>query len=524
MEVVDQARDAFLRDNYFRFMGTFLSEQCQPNFKPLIDIDDVPDDQKPAFQRLVEQLEPSEEQVFHDTVLATWCAAWDKMPKTYLEPHYEAIKKKWLVQNYSGMIAGHISKKAAPAVVETFSFTPRVALEDLSSETERVEARAAIAAVRPHHVKLIEEAMETKLQAFVNGLPMKLPDDVVVDVRRHWLVQNYFSVVGDVLQREASPGNGADLVRSCAKTSASVSSAPVVRSAMSSVPGMFASPKKKARAIVRVDDADLQMRSVAECHTAEIGLGNCNKLQAYLLYFSPEPRWVDVRDRKTGQQERVPVLSCMVADCTGAVQADLWRQAAELYLPRFMQWSDESDDPVLLEISRFGTRAEKRRTLRTIKQLSINEQTSITRLPAPSPNSFLTPEVPICKDLIVSDFREITGSLPFMAHLSGFVTHLSGVSFSRHDVPMRTLRLQDCGGRHKTCCLHGRHSSEDDGVQDNDHVVVFFVTASEGLGSNPATLWNYESCHLIIQRRGCIVPPATQAVVLGASASSNTAA
>ena len=73
--------------------------------------------------------------------------------------------------------------------------------------------------------------------------------------------------------------------------------------------------------------------------------------------------------------------------------------------------------------------------------------------------------------------------------------------------------MQDAAGRYVTCCLHGRHSTNES-LQDRSLVVVFFAVATESLGSNPAMLWLYDNSHLIIQRLGCIVPPSTQAVLL----------
>ena len=315
-------------------------------------------------------------------------------------------------------------------------------------------------------------------------------------VERHWVVANYYSMMAEVVRGSSRP---ASVAMSAAKSPSLC------------VPNMFASPKKRARITPERHVTSLVTRSVAECHTADISLSNSNRTEVYLLYFAEEPRWVDVQDKKTQLHERVPVLNCLFADRTGAIQADLWRTSAQTQLPLFFQWSEASDDPIMLEISGFGVKSERRRSLRPTRQLIVNDQTVFTRIQVGSPTSFLSPDVPLSQHLIVNDYRDITGATPFFANLSGFVTNLSPVTYSRQDVPMRTCRMQDAAGRFVTCCLHGRHSINES-LEDRSLVVVFFAVATEGLGSNPAMLWLYDNSHLIIQRLGCIVPPSTQAV------------
>ena len=128
--------------------------------------------------------------------------------------------------------------------------------------------------------------------------------------------------------------------------------------------------------------------------------------------------------------------------------------------------------------------------------------------------TILSSKVPISQSLIVSDFRDINCALPFLANLSGFITNLSQTTYSRQDVAMKTFRLQDTAGRFVSCAVHGRHCI-DEAFEDRAQVVVFFASASEGLGASPPMLWLYDSCHVIIQRVDCSVPPSTQAVPLG---------
>ena len=76
------------------------------------------------------------------------------------------------------------------------------------------------------------------------------------------------------------------------------------------------------------------------------------------------------------------------------------------------------------------------------------------------------------EQLIVIDFATLTGALPFMAHLSGYMTQVSSMTYSRQEVPMKSFRLQDSNGRYVTCCAHGRHA-ESDSIEEMCHATIF---------------------------------------------------
>ena len=221
-------------------------------------------------------------------------------------------------------------------------------------------------------------------------------------------------------------------------------------------------------------DAPLVTRTVAECHTGDLGVGDANKAAMYLLYVSEQPRFVKVTDRKTNQQEQVPVVSCLFGDFTGAIQGDLWRSVAEMYLPRLLEWSQRPDELVRIELSRFTAKAENRRTVQPTRKLVFSDASVFVRAEAPEA---LHAQVELSQDLLVHDFQFLRNQVPFLVNPCGYITNVSTLTYSRNGVPMLSFRLQDGSGKYVPCCAHGRHA-ENEGIEEKASVVIFFASAS----------------------------------------------
>ena len=487
----------WISNNYVPMLSEYLSQRASLSiaepfvFNSLVPLADVSSEAERAKARqVIARVEPQHIDLIDRTLEDRWRAFRHLLPPALPEEVMKQIWHQWLLQHYFAVI-GEVLEGAGAAA----EFSPMVRLDEVPEGQDREQARALLELMTPTLGDVLKAKLEQKRGEVFRSRVLGEMQDFV---ERQWVVANYYVMMAEVVHGSARPASVA-------------TSAP--KSPSLCVPDMFASPKRRARNTSESHAVPLVTRCVAECHTADISLSYSNRTEVYLLYFAEEPRWVDVLDKKTQLHERVPVLSCLFADRTGAIQADLWRTSAQTQLPLFTQWSDASDDPIMLEISGFGVKSERRRSLRPTRQLIVNDQTVFTRLQVGSPTSCLSADVPLSQHLLVNDYREITGSTPFFANLSGFLTNLSPVTLSRQDVPMRTFRMQDAAGRYVTCCLHGRHSINES-LQDRSLVVVFFAVATESLGSNPAMLWLYDNSHLIIQRLGCIVPPSTQAVLL----------
>ena len=96
----------------------------------------------------------------------------------------------------------------------------------------------------------------------------------------------------------------------------------------------------------------------------------------------------------------------------------------------------------------------------------------------------------------------------------GYITNVSTVTYSRIGVAMLSFRLQHGSGRYVPCCAHGRYA-ENGVIEEKASVVIFFASASASIGQSLGMLWLYDDCYVVVKRRNCIVPPATQAIYIG---------
>ena len=90
------------------------------------------------------------------------------------------------------------------------------------------------------------------------------------------------------------------------------------------------------------------------------------------------------KKQKTEADESVPVLSCLLGDLNGAIQAELWRNTATDYLPKLVQCSQESNVPVLLELNRFSLKPVTGKTLQSMKKISFTANSELVRINNPS--------------------------------------------------------------------------------------------------------------------------------------------
>ena len=63
---------------------------------------------------------------------------------------------------------------------------------------------------------------------------------------------------------------------------------------------------------------------MAEIHDMERATRDNFSLTACLLHVPSEPRWVDITDKQSRQQERVPVVTALLTDHTGPITLELW--------------------------------------------------------------------------------------------------------------------------------------------------------------------------------------------------------
>jgi hypothetical protein len=492
----------WLARNYVALLTSYLAEKRVVKvaafvYSPVVSPEALPtDDQRAEAVELLSEVRPFHVDLIDKAVAHGWQQFRQRMPQGLPETVLSSLHQKWLVQNYYPVLARVLGDSVQDS---EFVFVPAVPLSELSGVAQQEKYAKLLKLVTPSLAEALRVRVdELRMETFQNcdlG-------EVREVVEQHWLAENYYVLLEQVVRDFP-----VRIVCSDVKPTHE-------RDSENNLPSMFSSPKKRARVQPDLSTCHaLVTRSIAECHLTDMGIIDANRAEVYLLYFSENLRWVDVKDRKSGVVEKVPVLTCVFGDCTAVIQGDLWRDRAETYLTRFQEWCGVAEEPVLLELSHFGVKKENRRSLVATRQLAFNNKSVLSRIAVPSSSCFLGLGVQLSDELIITDFSRISGPLPCFLNLSGYVTQVSGISQSRQDVSMLNFRLQDRSGKYLSCCAHGRHSAND-AIQEKAHIVLFLASAASSGAGYPPVVWVYDNSHIVLRRRNCILPPQTESVTI----------
>ena len=80
---------------------------------------------------------------------------------------------------------------------------------------------------------------------------------------------------------------------------------------------------------------------------------------------------------------------------------------------------------------------------------------------------------------------------------------------------MRAFRVVDAVGHYVHCVAFGRHA-EDERLEDNCEVALYFVHARAGLDGKNGSLWLYDESHLAVLRHAAVAPAQRHEVQLKA--------
>jgi hypothetical protein len=121
--------------------------------------------------------------------------------------------------------------------------------------------------------------------------------------------------------------------------------------------------------------------SVADCHSRDASGSDSIVLKAAVVYVPDELRWVDVTDRKTKTQQKVAVVSLVLADVSGPIALELWRDRAETVFQALEAWQAAAGDEIVwVEVRYAWVRNEPGRCVPSMRRLIGNDRTIVTRL------------------------------------------------------------------------------------------------------------------------------------------------
>ena len=272
---------------------------------------------------------------------------------------------------------------------------------------------------------------------------------------------------------------------------------------------MFHSPKKQGKGANKgVPKDPPSFTTVAKCYTHDNTSSDAFILECYLLHVPDEARWVDTKNKKSNTTESTPVLTVVVADRSGPVTMDLWRDAAQDLLREVEQWKTQGCEPFCIEVSHFWLRGDTRNKWVTpVVKLVNSSRTQFKLIQRPTQASITDESTPASEGLYIKDFTLLADKPPFRASVAGIVQKTEAESESQGGTPMQQFKLHDTTGRYVTCMAFGRHAGSEC-IADGNEVILYFSTATAGLANKPGALWLYDEAHVVLLRQNCTPPPA----------------
>ena len=498
--ITPEITDAWFRQNYFTLLGKFNASRPMPppQFVVGIPLDEMSSEHRHEITSLCAKLSAADQVPVERRLSDAWDLAWAVMPQDYLRDCVDSIKKKWLKRDYAAILRNYVAAQHSPstdepaAAVEAYQFEPLVALTDLQDSQVQREAEMLISQMQPQYELHLKNLVDEGLSTLISTISVELLEGVEEQVRANWLKQNYFKLVRTTVDvHRSSQSSGQSKLDRGGSSAASLPPVP--------------SPKKRRRVSnVSVGPMESITRSVQGIHCEEVQSTETVTLEAHLLYYEDEPRWVKCTDRKTKVEEQVPVLSCLVADATGPLCVDLWRAHAQMALKMFD--GAGQDSLVCIKLANFAAKSDYRRSLTPIRKLHSTDKSELCLIMALSNVTASDALVPISPSLYMADFGLLTGPCPFVTNIVGIVCQVGSTRNSAAGAAMRSFKLCDPAGKYVQCCALGRHA-EDDSVENDIEAIFFFASARKGNSSNPGQLWLYDDSHFVVQRRGCLCPP-----------------
>lgn len=87
-----------------------------------------------------------------------------------------------------------------------------------------------------------------------------------------------------------------------------------------------------------------------DCHQREPLSSEPIELNVAALYFSEEPSWVPVHNRKAKENDQVAVISVLLLGLAGFILLDLWREAVGIVFGNLITWTAATEDVIWLDV------------------------------------------------------------------------------------------------------------------------------------------------------------------------------
>ena len=505
----------WLTAEFENLLKTFIASVDVPTycFEPELSTQALPfGTVRDEADKLVESVQPEQAVHIIQEVEAAVEIAKEAVPAFLRVGLGEQFRELFLKEHYFNIVRRVVETRTV--VSAEFEFLPAVAVEVLDSEEARLHAIAVLRNVRQVNVRQIAEAVESQFESFLASLPAFMRNEMSSISKDLWMRKNYYSIVETVVSEPPTPSKQEPAPLTPLTEG-------VAKRIHASVAMIESPPSRNVRS--RDYNSTALPTEASYISVAEIYQNNSQSdaymLEAFLLYSPDEPRYVNVRDKKSGELELVPVATCVLADREGPVLVDLWRSVATSTLSLFQRWSEEaassSSGPVLIEVKYFQTKPESRKTLVPTRKIATSERTEIIRLRAGTQRTVtdMSMSTPM-EALYTRDLTRLQQTTPFVVNVAGIVGSCEEERMSQSGRSMRNFELYDPTGKYVACRVLGRHASNQN-IEDGNEVILYFAQATTPTSANmPGVLWLYDESHIVLIRKNCRVPASRGAIEL----------
>ena len=244
---------------------------------------------------------------------------------------------------------------------------------------------------------------------------------------------------------------------------------------------------------------------IEQIHVEELSPAELVTLSGVVLHVQDDLRYAEVENRKTHTKDSVAVMSIILADGTGPVVVDFWRELAENVHNTLHDWISSSNGMVGIRLSACSVRSELRTCVPRSRKLVASQDCLMTKCdPGLVDEMTSTGNVP-SSQLYTADFGIIESPLPFQISIVGIMPNLSSLTSSRDNVTMRQFKLHDRSGKSVSCMAFGRHA-ENEILSEGAEVVVYFAVAQAGIRGEDGHLWIYDLSHIVLRGLGRSIP------------------
>ena len=500
--------------NAMKLIHDFQSSQDNFEFIPELSLDSIPtSEDRDRAAAIVKRVKAQHVSVIEREVEEAYTNETTSIPLYLRENMGPVLRNNFIVARYFDIVEKVLNQDENTA--KAFSFVPALPAQEMPDEDSKSRALDLIKAVREEHVNPIANQVAAELATSMQSLPVFTQGDE--EVKHGWMKENYYRIVADIVL----PSRNDTSICATGPTTFSTgsptkSSAPQKRRCAWSA--MLESPQKRSvrangdqKCEVKTEPTYITVGSICQSNSRS----DSHVLQAYVLYWPEQPRFVSVRERRGQSVDQVAVTTCILADRDGPVLVDFWRDLATSTIDCFNMWSETKDsdgnqDPVLVNLKYFNIRSENRKCLLPLRKLVTSERTTVSSVEKGTQESVTCMEGKLPMEaLYTRDLSTLEQEPPFLVCVAGVIGVCEAPTVTRSGKALRAFDLHDMNGKCAQCTALGRHADNACIERGNEVILYFAQGQASTMLYQPGQLSIYDDSHIVLLRPGRVVPNAS---------------